>query len=206
MLRITAGDLKGRELKTPPETITRPSSAKLRQALFNSVQWRVPGGRVLDLFAGSGALGLEAFSRGALEVYCVEKDEKAYRVLNENIRNLKVHPQVRAVRADVFVALKEQLKKKAPFDLIIADPPYEKGFEIQILEAIDRENILKDKAILILEWSPLKAKEIQSLPESVGSLTKIREQQYGDSFLSHYQYQSDQKCFSNGVKKETMDL
>src|SRR3954463_12407087 len=93
MLRLTAGEFRGRMIHTPPDLRTRPTQAMLRQALFNSIQASIPGARVLDLFAGSGALGFEALSRGAEAVIFVDQAPAAVRCIRQNIEELKVETQ-----------------------------------------------------------------------------------------------------------------
>ena len=122
-MRITGGALRGRPLAAPPGRATRPTTDRTRQAVFNLVGARMGlgGARVLDLFAGSGALGLDALSRGAAHATFVETDPAALRALAANVRTLGLDARARTVRADVFAFLH---RAPGPFDLVLADPPY----------------------------------------------------------------------------------
>lgn len=138
-----------------PEAVVRPTSERVREALFSSLGDAVAGARVLDLFAGSGALGLEAWSRGAAEVTWVEKDAKVFRILERNVRDLCPDSQGRAVfiRCSAYRYL-EQFAA-APFDLIIADPPYAKrgtpGSADLLLRALENGPILQAAGHFVLE-------------------------------------------------------
>ena len=125
-MRITSGALRGRPLAAPPGRTTRPTTDRTRQALFNLTTARLglDGARVLDLFAGSGALGLDALSRGAARAVFVETDAAALRALAENVRALDLAARADVVRADVFSFLRRATEA---FDLVLADPPYDHG-------------------------------------------------------------------------------
>lgn len=122
-MRIVSGILGGRTLRAPPGDDTRPTQEKVRAAVFSSLAAYVPGRRVLDLFAGSGALGLEAWSRGAAHVEWVENSPAALRTLKRNLADLGAPPAFRARNADVLRLL-ETRHPAPPFDLVLADPPY----------------------------------------------------------------------------------
>ncbi len=122
-MRLTGGEHGGRLLKVPADG-TRPTQDKVRAAIFSSLATLVPGTRALDLFAGTGAMGLEAWSRGAAWVEWVESGKDALRVLRENLGALRVPPEAgRALASDVFKLLGHPCVGK-PFDLALADPPY----------------------------------------------------------------------------------
>lgn len=153
----------------------------LRQALFNSVQGRVEGARVLDLFAGSGALGFEALSRGAAHVVFLESDAAAIRCIQKNIQTLGVGDRA-VLLAEPLLRSHSHLKKRGPFDLILADPPYGKEFEGPILTLITEHELLATDGTLCLEWG---GKETV-LPDTGPFLVKIREKNYGDSILTTF--------------------
>ncbi len=139
MLRITSGIYRGRMLKTPPGDQTRPTQARLRQALLNSIQADLPGARVLDLFAGSGALGFESLSRGAERVIFVESARGAASVISQNAKVLQIEGQVSIQTQSVEVFLERSDRFGAPFDVIFADPPYEKGYEKQAITDLNAQ-------------------------------------------------------------------
>ncbi len=185
MIRITAGEWKGRALTTPPQQSTRPTHARLRQALFNSIQFSIPGSKVLDLFAGSGGLAFEAISRGAASAVLVENHRSAHEAISENIRNLKAGPAVRLIKEDVIKAIPLVLRS-SPFDFVFADPPYAEGWEMRLIEEFPWKDLLNPDGLFLLEWGKQKSK-IDSVPEETEHLVKIREKVYGDSVLSTYQ-------------------
>jgi len=124
-LRIIGGELRGRRLASPPGRGTRPTRAAVREAWFSALGSDLPGASVLDLFAGTGALGIEALSRGAGSVEFVESDARAYRTLRRNLEALALGERARARRGDVFRRLPDIDVRG--FDVALADPPYESG-------------------------------------------------------------------------------
>jgi 16S rRNA (guanine966-N2)-methyltransferase len=123
-MRVIAGRLGGRRLKAPGGRVTRPTSERVREALF-AILGTVEGAVALDLFAGSGALGIEALSRGAARAVFVERDPTAVRALRENLAALELAaPQAEVRRADAFAALRSARARKETYDLIFIDPPY----------------------------------------------------------------------------------
>ncbi|MGD9123461.1 MAG: 16S rRNA (guanine(966)-N(2))-methyltransferase RsmD, partial [Desulfarculaceae bacterium] len=124
-MRISGGQWRGRRLKTPPGVATRPTSGKVKEALFNILGPVVSGARVADLFAGSGALGLEALSRGAAFCLFVEKNKSALKALEDNLATLAGGKQAQVLAVDAIRS--QRLKERGPFSLILADPPYDQG-------------------------------------------------------------------------------
>jgi 16S rRNA (guanine966-N2)-methyltransferase len=185
MLRITSGIYRGRMIATPSGNKTRPTQARLRQALLNSLQSDLPGAKVLDLFAGSGALGFESLSRGAERVTFVESARGAAGVIQQNAKILKVESQVSIQIQSVETFLGRLERSHAPFDLIFADPPYEEGWEMKLLERVPWESWLAPGGSFCLEWGIQKSL-VQELPERVHCLVKQREKLYGDSVLTTY--------------------
>jgi 16S rRNA (guanine(966)-N(2))-methyltransferase RsmD len=184
MLRLTGGEFRGRSIQTPSGRSTRPSQAKLRQALFNSLQFEVPEARVLDLFAGSGALGFEALSRGASRAVFVESDRAACQLIQKNRDELRVGDRCVVIEASVDQCA-ARLRGEPPFDLILADPPYEAGWELRLLREWDWAAILKPGGAFVLEWGVQKSQAAE-LPDAAGPLRKSREKNYGDSVLTTY--------------------
>ena len=130
-LRMIAGQFKGRLLKTPKSTSTRPTQGMLREALFNICQMEILNARFLDLFAGSGAMGLEALSRGALHATFVEQNRQAIQCIKENIADLGVEKQTQLIPIDASRAVALLAKQGAQFDLIYIDPPYDLSFKLE---------------------------------------------------------------------------
>lgn len=184
MLRITAGEWKGRSFIAPSNENTRPTQAKLRQALFNSIQTHVPEARVLDLFAGSGALGFEALSRGAQFVTFVESSRLVIPILRKNVENFKAQDRVHLLQGAVEESF-PQILRSGPYDLVLADPPYAAGWELRLLTDLSWESLLIPGGLLCLEWSPAQARQ-KELPAEIACLVKTREKHYGDSMLTTY--------------------
>ncbi len=123
-MRIISGQARGRTILTPPGNATRPTLDRVRENLFNMLQGRVAGARVLDLFAGSGALSLEAISRGAAQAVLADRDRKACAVQHRNISALSFEEQTRVLCCDWRRATELLTKEEARFDLVFLDPPY----------------------------------------------------------------------------------
>lgn len=133
-LRIVSGELGGRFIEAPPGRTTRPTSSRVREAWFSALGDRVADARVLDLFAGSGALGLEALSRGAAHAHFVESDRRVLVTLRRNVEALGVEDRATLVPRDVFEYLEGVDDAEEPFDLALADPPYATQATERLLE------------------------------------------------------------------------
>jgi 16S rRNA (guanine966-N2)-methyltransferase len=192
MLRLTGGEFRGRQIQTPPDrpgkAFLRPTQARLRQALFNSIQTMIADAKVLDLFGGSGALGFEALSRGAGSVVFVEDSRVAVKLIEKNAATLRCEDRVRII-ADSVAHLMKRVKGLGPFDLVLADPPYAEGWETKLLEDMDWSELLAPEGVFCLEWGTQKSR-VDSLPDETPSLVKVREKNYGDSVLTTYQRSS----------------
>jgi 16S rRNA (guanine966-N2)-methyltransferase len=189
VLRLTGGEFRGRFIHTPPDrpgkNIVRPTQARLRQALFNSLQMIIPEAKVLDLFAGSGALGFEALSRGASSVVFVEEAPVALKALSRNVADLKVEERATVV-GDSIERVSKRLAGYGPFDLVLADPPYAEGWEMKLLETLPWDQLLTSDGRFVIEWGRQKS-QVSELPERTPFLVKAREKIYGDSVLTTYQ-------------------
>jgi len=176
-MRIIAGTLKGRRLETPTWEGLRPSSDKLRETLFNVLAPRMDGARFLDGFAGTGAVGFEALSRGAKHVTFIERDPRACRLIEENARRCGVAGGYTILRGGVVeTARREAL---GPFDLVFLDPPYGKPGLDEALHA--GEALMAGDTLLIIEH----ARRDQA-PASRGALQRTRTLHSGDSALAFY--------------------
>lgn len=170
-MRINSGILGRRTFNVPKDGL-RPTMEQAREAVFSSLAARVPGARVLDLFAGSGSLGLEAWSRGAASVTAVEKVSKHWKILNENFQTLETDGlgSYQVIREDVYNYLK-RAAGSFQFDLIFADPPYEEADLPKLLEALG--GVLAEGGILVFE---MRARGAYSLP---ADWALIKEKRYG---------------------------
>lgn len=191
MIRLTGGRFRGRSIATPRHVSTRPTQAKLRQALFNSLQTLIPDARVLDLFAGSGSLGFEALSRDCAHVTFVENDRGAVKLIQASARDLGVEGELRISSEDLDEMARDlpRLAEAGLFDVVLADPPYAGGWEKRLLEEVDWERVLAPGGRLCIEWGAQKSLDYREgeLPERVGCLVKVREKSYGDSVLTTFE-------------------
>ncbi len=149
-LRIIGGQFKNRSLKTPKGSQTRPTSSLVRKAVFDILQPMIGEAIFLDLFAGSGAMGLEALSRGASHVTLVEMDRQAMRALKENIEEFEVEESTHLLVLDALAALKRLYKQGMQFDIIYMDPPY-RFDPMPYIEFLDSHALLKKEGRLLFE-------------------------------------------------------
>ncbi|MBS1260896.1 MAG: Ribosomal RNA small subunit methyltransferase D [Calditrichaeota bacterium] len=149
-MRLTGGEGKGRLLLDAPPHI-RPTSGRIREQLFFMLRDRLPGAAVLDLYAGTGSLGLEALARGARLATFVERDRDALRVIRRNVKRCGFQERAVVVAGDVFQRLRQRFVLRGPFDLILADPPYEEDVLVPLLETIDRDGLLTPGGLVIYE-------------------------------------------------------
>ncbi|TLW90886.1 16S rRNA (guanine(966)-N(2))-methyltransferase RsmD [Saccharomonospora piscinae] len=182
MTRIVAGQAGGRTLRVPPKG-TRPTTERVREALFSALDAadEVAGVRVLDLYSGSGALGLEALSRGAREAVFVEADRTAAEVLRGNIARVGLGGQVREGRAETVVAV----PPPEPFDLVLADPPYAVDAETLgvVLGRLVDNGWLADGALVVME-----RRLHDGPPHWPDALRVLRTREYGDNALFRAEY------------------
>jgi 16S rRNA (guanine(966)-N(2))-methyltransferase RsmD len=176
-VRIIAGHLKGRRIASPTWEGLRPTSDRLRETLFNVLAPRVEGARVLDAFAGTGALGFEALSRGAAHVVFVDADRRAADAIARTARTWGVEADYTSHVGDALVWLR-RLAHGPRFDLILLDPPYSLPHVRDVLEAA--AGCLSGRGMLVLERSTRRE------PDSVASLARVRDLRAGDSTLTFY--------------------
>ncbi len=182
MARIIAGRSRGRRLKAPKGREVRPTGARVRQTLFDVLAPRLAGCRFLDAFAGSGAVGLEALSRGAARSVLVETSGTAVRAIQENARALgNAVGELRVFRQDARVALPALAEHGERFDVIYLDPPYDADLYEPVIAQADGEGLLAEGGVLVAEHFHKRA-----LPERIGRLFRTREIRIGDHRLSFY--------------------
>lgn len=177
-------------LKAPAGMATRPSSDRLRETLFNVIAQSVPDARFVDLYAGSGAVGIEALSRGASYVFFAEKAPKAVAAIRANLKSLEIKAGFAIESGGTAVLLKRIASGNGEFDIIFLDPPYEMATEytktLETLGSAGFENALADDALVIAEHS-----RKQELPERFGRLARTRTLLQGDAALSFYRVQPE---------------
>jgi 16S rRNA (guanine966-N2)-methyltransferase len=176
-MRIIAGQLKGRRLKTPKWTGLRPTSDKLRETLFNVLGAHVQGARVLDSFAGTGAVGIEALSRGAAHVTFVERDRRALALIDDNLQHCGLKEGYAIIRVD-FAGAGPRLAG-TPFDIIFLDPPYG---DAEMASALTVASGLATAGTRVI----IEHAKRDVAPTEVGGLELIRRLTSGDSALAFY--------------------
>ncbi len=177
-MRVITGKARGVALKTPDGLQTRPTADRVKEALFSIIQFELPNARVLDLFAGTGQLGIEALSRGAKSAVFVDAGEPAIRLVKENLRRTRLEDQARVVRGDYLSFLRTC---RETFDMIFLDPPYAEVFLENALKCISEIDILHSGGIIVTE-RPLDKPMNLELP----GFTASRDYKYGKTLLRLY--------------------
>lgn len=180
-MRVVAGERKGMALKSISGTTTRPTTDKVKESIFNIIGPYFDGGIVLDLFAGSGGLGIEALSRGAEKAIFVEKDGRAFQTLQENIKKCRYEEIAELFKTDANRAIKGLLKRDIQIDLLFIDPPYKKSEYYDLLLKLIEGNKIAENAIILCEHSS----ELD-LPKNYGPFTLQRKETYGNTIISIY--------------------
>ncbi|MGE0447188.1 MAG: 16S rRNA (guanine(966)-N(2))-methyltransferase RsmD [Vicinamibacterales bacterium] len=178
-MRVIAGAYKGRRLKAPTWDGLRPTSDKLRETLFNILAPRMAGAAVLDGFAGTGAVGIEALSRGAARVVFVERDRRAQALIAANLAACGVPAQGYTIEGGELVAALRRMPADAGFDLILLDPPYDIANTREVLDAAAAR--LRAGGLLVLERATRRE------PDAPASLIRVRDVKSGDSALTFYE-------------------
>lgn len=179
-MRVVSGNYGGRPLKTLAGKTTRPTTDKVKGAIFNMIGPYFEGGRVLDLFAGSGSLAIEAISRGMDHALLVEKDRAAQQVILENIKMTKESEKFQLLKMSAERVLSNLSET---FDLVLLDPPYAKEQIVENLELLQEKKRLTENVIVVCETD----KEVE-LPDQIGKLELTRQKTYGISKISIYEF------------------
>lgn len=177
-MRVITGKARGVNLKTPDGLATRPTADRVKEALFSVINFDIPNADVLDLFGGTGQLGIEALSRGAKSAVFVDESEKACALIRENLHRTKLEQQGRVVRSDYLAFLHSC---KAEFDIIFLDPPYAEVFLENALKCITEIDILRSGGIIVCE-RPLD----KELPWEYPGFTRSKDYKYGKTLITLY--------------------
>ena len=177
-MRVITGKARGVQLKTPDGLTTRPTTDRVKEALFSIIQFEIPTARVLDLFGGTGQLGIEALSRGAKSAVFVDAGEPACRLIKENLRRTKFENEAKVIRSDYLDYLKRCREK---FDIVFLDPPYAEVFLENALKCITEIDILETGGIIVAERPVGK-----ELPWDFEGFTRSKDYKYGKTLLTIY--------------------
>ena len=177
-MRVISGKARGVNLKTPEGVLTRPTIDRVKEALFSIINFDIPTSNVLDLFGGTGQLGIEALSRGAKSAVFVDQREDACKLIKENLKRTKLEQDAKVVRMDYLDYLKRCREK---FDIIFLDPPYAEVFLENALKCITEIDILQSGGIIVAE-RPLG----KDLPWDFEGYTRSKDYKYGKVLLTIY--------------------
>jgi len=183
-MRIIGGRFKGRKLFSVPGARTRPTGGKLREALFDILPRSLDGARTLDLYAGTGAFGLEALSRGAAHAVFIDTDVRAVSTIQKNIRMLGVEKQTRCIRWNIAKNLKCIQPAQSRFDLVFMDPPYERGVILESLRHLLISQCLAPGALVVVEYG-IKSRFPEVLPAAFATAERRK---YGKSLVAFLDY------------------
>ena len=181
-MRVVAGTARGVVLKTPEGMKTRPTADRVKEAMFSILHFDLPGAKVLDLFGGTGQLGIEALSRGAKSCVFVDEQDKACNLIRENLKRTKFTDQAKVVRGDYLQFLRTTGEK---FDIILLDPPYAEVFLENSLNLITEIDILQTNGIIVTE-RPLE-KELSLVFEGY---SRSKDYKYGNTVVTLYRRDS----------------
>ncbi|MBQ7129904.1 MAG: 16S rRNA (guanine(966)-N(2))-methyltransferase RsmD [Oscillospiraceae bacterium] len=177
-MRVITGSARGVQLKAPDGMVTRPTTDRVKEAMFSIIHFDIPGADVLDLFGGTGQLGIEALSRGAKSAVFVDAGEPACRLIRENLKRAKFERQGSVVRSDYLDYLS---RTKQQFDIILLDPPYAEVFLENALKRITEIDILRSNGIIVTERPMGK-----ELPWEYEGYERSRDYKYGKTLLTIY--------------------
>ena len=177
-MRVITGSARGVTLKTPEGMVTRPTTDRVKEAMFSIIHFEIPGADVLDLFGGTGQLGIEALSRGAKSAVFVDAGEPACRLIRENLKRTRLEGQGRVIRSDYLAYLG---RTKEQFDIILLDPPYAEVFLESAIKKITEIDILRTGGIIVAE-RPLG----KELPWESQGYERSKDYKYGNTLLTIY--------------------
>jgi 16S rRNA (guanine966-N2)-methyltransferase len=182
-LRIIAGKARGRKLISPATMETRPTLDRVKESMFSMIQGYILDSIVVDVFAGTGSLGLEAASRGAKEVYLVDKSPVTFPLLKQNVENLKFQDFCTPLNMDSYEALRMLAKKDKKFDLIFIDPPYCKEMIPEAMKIVKENDLLQIDGLIVT-----KIDTVEEIFEGYEDLKLTRIKKYGNTTVCFYQY------------------
>lgn len=182
-MRIIAGKARGRKLIPPATMETRPTLDRVKEAMFSMILGYIPNAVAIDVFAGTGSLGLEAASRGAKEVYLIDKSPVTFPLLKENVENLKFSEFCFPLNMDSYEALRSLAKKGKIFDLIFIDPPYCKEMIPEAMKIIKENNLLNEDGLIVT-----KIDSIEEIYEGYENIALTKSRKYGNTTVCFYKY------------------
>ncbi|WP_379966987.1 16S rRNA (guanine(966)-N(2))-methyltransferase RsmD [Ectobacillus sp. sgz5001026] len=186
-MRVVSGTCKGHPLKAVPGTSTRPTTDKVKEAIFNIIGPYFDGGIALDLFGGSGGLGIEALSRGMDLAIFIDRDMKAVQTIRQNLQHCHLNDQAEIYRNDAERALKALVKREVLFDLILLDPPYKQQQLVALISTIEQQGLLAQSGTIMAEHAV-----DSELPDKIGHLQRVKYENYGITAISIYEHEGEE--------------
>jgi 16S rRNA (guanine(966)-N(2))-methyltransferase RsmD len=183
-MRVISGSARGRTLKSVPGKGTRPTSDRVKEAIFSMIGPYFAGGEALDLFAGTGGLGIEALSRGMDRAVFVDLEQASVDVVRGNLRSTGLEDRAEVYRNDAVRALKLLARRGRAFDLVFLDPPYKMRHMDELARQMQELNMLKRGSRVVIEHAAE-----HHYPEDIGQLVRKKRAEYGDTAVSIYVYQ-----------------
>lgn len=178
-MRIISGKYKGHQLVSFQADHIRPTTDRVKESLFNKIQGYLENAKVLDLFSGTGNLGIEALSRGAAEVTFVEKSKKSIAILEKNLAKLKISEPYRVIQKDVLSFLKSY--EGPAFDLIFIDPPFTEEMAHDVMLAVSQSKVFHDETLMMIESG-----RREKIVDDYSPLARYDVREFGDKFLSFF--------------------
>ena len=180
MIRVIGGTARGRRLQGPPGLRFRPTTGRVKEFIFSYLNQEVEGARLLDLFSGTGSLGIEALSRGAASVVFIEEDTRHIRILKDNVALCGFSAEAQIIRGDVFRHIKRLGEGGERFDIVLADPPFKQKLHERITKGVRQAGILARESLLLIEH------EVHDSISMESSLRLIKQRRFGHCVVSVY--------------------
>ena len=180
-MRVISGKVRGLKLDTPKNLDVRPTTDRVKESLFNIINPYIRESNILDLFAGTGSLGIECLSRGAKNCIFVDKSKESIGIVKSNIKKARVENESTILNIDFKDAVKRLSVQKQKFDVIFMDPPYYENMFIDCLKSIDEFSLLKEDGLVVVEHDTNDL-----FDDNIGRLYKSREKKYGNTTITFY--------------------
>lgn len=186
-MRIISGSARGRKLLEPKSMVTRPTLDRVKESIFNIIQNRVYGAAAIDCFSGTGSLGLEAASRGAKEVFLIDRSPETFPLLKQNILNLAFEDTCTALNGDSYEITRNFGKKGKKFDLVFIDPPYAKEMIPPMVEIVDEYGMLQQDGIIVS-----KIDSGEEIFEGTNNIKLYDHRRYGNTTVCFYRWEKSE--------------
>jgi len=193
-MRVISGSARGRKLKSPKSSETRPIMDRVKTALFDILAPEIMGMRVLDLFAGTGAVGIEALSRGAESATFIERSPEAWRLVRENLALTNLSGRAEVLRTDAFAYLQQAVATGRRFDLVYVAPPQYANMAVQALMQLDASPLTEPDGLVIVQIHPQERAELDAL--ALKRLRRYDERRYGSTLLLFYTHDEESHATS----------